>query len=106
MNKIPLLTRLLNMERDYVRLFSKESKNEGVIAYIDSQIPDMYTHNFTLYECHQGLIEFIHKEIDKEETKEKGFFRLETSLSIGDKKVGLIRRIREGSIYYVFPVGE
>lgn len=79
MDKSTLLNKLLEVEKDYVRMFSKVIENEDTITFIDFEIADMYTHNFTSYKSNQGLLEFIIKELAKNETKEKGFLRVETS---------------------------
>lgn len=76
---------MLEMEKDYVSLFSEVIEKEDTIQYIDSALPDMHTHNFTFYKSDQGLLEFIKKEIEKKDTKEKGFFRVETSYPISSK---------------------
>ncbi|WP_088102855.1 GNAT family N-acetyltransferase [Halalkalibacter urbisdiaboli] len=85
MDKSTLFKQLLNMEVNYVSLFSDVIENEDTIKFVDSALPDMFTHNFTFYKSNQGLLDFITKEIEKKETKEKGFYRVETSYPVSSK---------------------
>ncbi|GGM18259.1 hypothetical protein GCM10011351_00030 [Paraliobacillus quinghaiensis] len=85
MEKCTLLNRMLEMENDYVSLFSEVIEEEDTIKFIDSELPNMYTHNFSLYKSNQGLLEFIIKQLEKNETKEKGFLRVETPYRINSE---------------------
>jgi spore maturation protein CgeE len=75
--KMPI-DHLRQMEIEYIKMFSAVSEDDLTITFINSNIPDMYTHNFVLYKSNVGLLEYIESQINKEETKAKGFFRIET----------------------------
>lgn len=77
-----LMDRLLNMEKEYVKLFSDAIEDDRTIRYIDPLLPDMYSHNFVFYKPKQGLVEFIASELNKAETKSSGFLRIETPYPI------------------------
>lgn len=77
-----LLERILELEIEYVKMFSEVNEGDIKITCTDSEIPDMYTHNFVYYKQKDGLFEFIVDELNKKETKAKGFFRIETSFRI------------------------
>ncbi|WP_058307694.1 hypothetical protein [Gracilibacillus massiliensis] len=63
MHKSPLLDQMLELEKEYVGLFSEAIENDGTIRYIDSALPDMHTHNFIWYNSKQGLGEFVTEQI-------------------------------------------
>ncbi|MFN7249807.1 MAG: GNAT family N-acetyltransferase [Anaerobacillus sp.] len=69
---------LQQMEIEYIKMFSEVSEDEQTLTFNNSNIPDMYTHNFDLYKSDVGLLEYIESQINKVETKAKGFFRIET----------------------------
>ncbi|MDQ0230128.1 GNAT family N-acetyltransferase [Metabacillus malikii] len=85
MLKTSLKNRLLEMEHAYVRLFSDTFEDDIAIKYIDSSLPNMYTHNFTFYKANKGLYELIVNEIEKIETKHNGFFRVETTYQVSNE---------------------
>ncbi|MBP3950898.1 GNAT family N-acetyltransferase [Bacillus suaedae] len=87
MNKTLLLNRFLEMEREYVRLFSEVTEGEGAISYADAKLPEMYCHNFTLYHSEQGLVDWICNELSKAKTKTRGFLQVETPYFISNELI-------------------
>ncbi|QOY34960.1 GNAT family N-acetyltransferase [Anaerobacillus isosaccharinicus] len=79
-----LIDKLQDTEIDYIKMFSEVVESDHTLTFTNSAIPDMYTHNFTLYKSKEGLVEYILNELDKEETKAKGFFRVETYHSVSE----------------------
>lgn len=82
-----IMEKLLDTEIEYVKMFSEVVETDHALTFINSAIPDMYTHNFSLYKSNEGLVEYISNELDKEETKAKGFFRVETPYSISETQL-------------------
>jgi spore maturation protein CgeE len=69
---------LRQTEIEYIKMFSEVSEDDLTLTFINSNILDMYTHNFVLYKSDVGLLEYIESQINRQETKAKGFFRIET----------------------------
>ncbi|WP_078551923.1 GNAT family N-acetyltransferase [Bacillus alkalicellulosilyticus] len=82
MDKTKLLEQLVDMEQQYVRLFSDAIETDEAITFSDCAIPDMYSHNFSWYKSSEGLHDFICKSLKKKETIASGFFRVETTTPI------------------------
>ncbi len=73
-----LLEKLFQMEVEYVKLFSEVREDKQALAFTDVHLPDMYNHNFSLYQSSDGLIDYINNELKKQEVKDKGFLRVVT----------------------------
>lgn len=82
-----LIDKLQDTEIAYIKMFSEVVESDQVLTFTNSAIPDMYTHNFSLYKSKEGLVEYISNELDKEETKAKSFFRVETPYSISETQL-------------------
>jgi spore maturation protein CgeE len=85
-----LIERILDTEIEYVKMFSNVIEDNQTLTFIDSAIPDMYTHNFVLYRSTEGLHAFISEELNKEANKAKGFFRIETPYPIDESFINTL----------------
>ncbi|MCT8138075.1 GNAT family N-acetyltransferase [Anaerobacillus sp. CMMVII] len=79
-----IMDKLMQMEVEYVKNFSKVIETDHALLFIDEAIPDMYTHNYVFYQSAKGLVEYIENELRNQETKDKGFFRIETPYPISE----------------------
>ncbi|RCW74950.1 GNAT family N-acetyltransferase [Saliterribacillus persicus] len=80
-----LFAKLVEMEKDYVSLFSVSEEKKDKIRFTDHQLPTMYNHNFVHCKSEEGFVEFVNNELSSKETRDKGFLRVETLFSINEE---------------------
>ncbi|WP_442600758.1 GNAT family N-acetyltransferase [Paenibacillus sp. KN14-4R] len=93
-------TQIINAELTYTKLFSQSYEEENLIRFWDDEIPDMYTHNFTLVKNYsENLMEIISDELTLRKEQNKSFLRIEMNFDINEKILGELHVKPELTIY-------
>lgn len=98
---------LQNTEIEYVKCFSKYVEEEKKIKFTDSNIPDMYCHNFILLK--NGLSDdevnnIILKELERSIKENKSFLQLEANFPLGPNALENLSISPEISKYYYMSI--
>jgi spore maturation protein CgeE len=79
--------KLVDTEIAYVKCFSEYAARGKVIEFWDDNVPDMYTHNYTLIKeliSRDEMVEIITKEIEIRKSKNKKFLQMEIDFPIDE----------------------
>ncbi|TVX92642.1 GNAT family N-acetyltransferase [Paenibacillus agilis] len=79
-------TQLINTEIAYTSLFSQSHEEEHLIRFWDDEIPDMYSHNYSLIKEHStDLAGMIINELTLRKEQNKDFLRIEMNFDVDNE---------------------
>lgn len=94
-----MLDKLINSEIQYINQFSQSHHNKDIIRFWDSNLPDMYIHNFTLLKNNMNIYQTILNELEKRKKDGKNFLRIEANFNIDNSIINKLPITPEVSIY-------
>lgn len=94
-----MLDKLINSEIEYINQFSQSYDNKNFIRFWDSNLPDMYTHNFTLLKNNIDINKVILNELEQRKKKCKDFLRIEANFTIDNSIINKLPIAPEVSRY-------
>ncbi len=77
--------KLIDTEITYVKCFSEYFSKDNMIVFLDDNLPDMYTHNYSLIKeviSSHEIVEIITKEIQRRKSEKKDFLQIEIDLQV------------------------
>ncbi len=82
---ITMFKKFLSTELIYIKKFTKNFEDDGIIRFYDKDLEDMYMHNFTLIKnrvCKDKFRNIILNELEKRKDENANFLRIEFNFSV------------------------
>jgi len=106
---INMLHKLLDTELEYIRKFAEDHDDKEVIRFYDNNIPNMYTHNFTLIKdsiCKEKFKKIILEELENRRNEKADFLRIEFNFPFHEdfiEDLPIIPQVTKYDYMYIAP---